>query len=59
MELSKNKAEEIQENIFRQMTDEKKFAFWAQLWRLGKTLNPNFLNYGRPSRAARQNRQDS
>ena len=43
----KKSAQEIQDDIFRNMSADEKMKLGADLWKLGRALNPNNANYGR------------
>lgn len=55
----KKSAQDIQDNIFRKMSADKKLEVAAGLWLLAKELNPKNIRYGennRPSAASYKRR---
>lgn len=48
----KKSAQDIQDNIFRKMSADKKLEVAAGLWLLAKELNPNNVRYGGVNRPA-------
>lgn len=57
----KKSAQEIQDEIFRKMSADKKILLGSQLWRLAKTLAGEKINYGinRPKKTSSRNRKNS
>lgn len=53
------RAQKIQDRIFQQMGDKKRFELWVKFWQLGKALNPALFSYGRPARAVGKNYKNS
>lgn len=58
---TKKTAQEIQDDIFRKMSDDRKIELWAQFWELARTLNGNKLAYetNRSSPPPSKNRRHS
>lgn len=54
--LTPERAEQIQDAIFRRMNADQKLEVGAKLWLLGKALNPKHFEYGRSARVARKDR---
>lgn len=55
----KKSAQDIQDDIFRKMSADKKLEVAAGLWLLAKELNPNNIRYGgvnRPATSAHKRR---
>lgn len=57
----KKSAQEIQDEIFRKMSPDKKILVGSQLWRLAKTLAGEKINYGinRPKTSSGRYRKNS
>lgn len=43
---NKKTAQDIQDDIFRKMSDDRKIELWAKFWELARTLNGNKPAYG-------------
>ena len=54
----KKSAQEIQDDIFRNMSADEKMRLAAGLWKLGRAISPDKANYGR-DRSASSSHQDS
>lgn len=54
----KKSAQDIQDDIFRNMTADKKIYIGSQLWRLAKELDSHKINYARTNRSAPSSRSD-
>lgn len=54
----KKSAQEIQDEIFRKMSADKKLEIFSQLWQLAKELAANKIRYGtnRPRTSINKNR---
>lgn len=39
-------AQDVQDDIFRKMSADKRLEVWAMLWKLAKDLAGNKINYG-------------
>lgn len=57
----KKTAQEIQDRIFKNMSADKKIEIGSLLWKLGKDIVGNKINYAsrRPKKSFSQYRQDS
>lgn len=55
---SKMSAQEMQDEIFRNMSADEKLKLAAGLWKLGRALNQDKANYGR-DRSKASTHQDS
>ncbi len=54
----KKSVQDIQDDIFRNMTADKKIHFGSQLWRLAQELDSRKIHYGRSNRSAPSSRKD-
>ena len=52
-------SQEVQDDIFRRMSADKKIELGSQLWQLGKDLVGDKINYGRSQTSFNKNRRDS
>lgn len=55
----KKTSQEVQDDIFRKMSADKRIELGSQLWQLGKDLVGDKINYGRSQTSFNKSRRDS
>lgn len=58
MKVQKRNAQDIQDEIFRKMSAEKKISVGFQLWRLAKTIVGDKISGTKPTRPSRSSHKD-